>query len=154
LLKGTQEHSKRYILTGLNSVTECGHIYTIFIKHFSLTDKMDSSTAADITQQSEIPKSMGFLFLLQTFTQKQVCPVCFYIMPIQPQHNTTWQGCSTGGLLVSNHTFDQTCIARPLPFLESLAQIWHTLVSFLHFPEGWSPFLEAVWDCQHLQNIR
>jgi len=154
LLKGTQEHRKWYVLTGLNTVTAYGHVYNVFIHTFHSLIKMDSSTTADITQLSEIPKSMGFLFLLQIFTQKQTCPVCLYIMPIQPQHYTTWPGCSTGGLAVSNHTSDQTWIARPLPFLESLAQVWHTLVSFLHFPEGWSAFLEAAWDCQHLLNIR
>jgi len=64
------------------------HLYNIFNELFSLTDKMYSSTTADITQLSEIPKSMGFLFLLQTFTQKQTCLVCLYIMSIQPQHYT------------------------------------------------------------------
>ena len=115
---------------------------------------MDSSTTADITQLSEIPKSMGFLFLLEIFKQEQICPVCLYIMSIQPQHCTTLEGRSTAHFAVSNHIFEQNCVARPLPFLESLVQIWHKLVSFLHFPEGRPVFVEAAWDYQNLQNIR
>ena len=94
---------------------------------------MDFITITEIAQRSEIPKSIGFLLLLEIFEQKQTCPACLYIMSIQPQHYTTWQGCSTGGLAVSHHTFDKNCVVRPLPFLESLAQVWHKLV-FSSFP--------------------
>jgi hypothetical protein len=137
------------------SITYTGlNIVTWSLTHFSLSDKMDSSTVTDITWLSEIPKSMGFLFLLEIFKQKQTCPVCLYIMSIQPQHYMIWQGYSTRGLAVSKHTFDWNWVARPLPFLESLAQVWHTLVSFLHFPEGRPVFVEAAWDYQNLQNTR
>jgi len=60
---------------------------------------MDPSTLTDIAQLSEIYKSKGFLFLLEIFVQKQTCSVCLYIMSIQPQHYTTWQGCSARGWL-------------------------------------------------------
>ena len=116
--------------------------------------RMDSSIITEMTQLSEIPKSMGFLSLLEIFKQKHTCPVCLYIISVQPQHYTTWQGCSTRGLAVSNHTSDQNWVARPLPFQESLVQVWHILVSFLHFPEGWPVFVEAAWDYQNLWNMR
>ena len=76
----------------LNTVTEHSHgtrslVYSIFHTYFSLFDQMYSSTITDITQLSEIPKSMGFLFLLEIFKHKQTCrPVYLYIMSIQPQH--------------------------------------------------------------------
>ena len=117
-----------------------------FNTHFSLSDKMDSSTITDIAQLSEIHKSKGFLFMLVLFEQKQICAVFLYIMSIQSQHYTTLQQCSTGGLAVSNHTFEQNSVARPILFLESLVQVWHSLVLFLHFPEGWLFFIEAAWD--------
>jgi len=58
-------------LTRLNTVTAHGHVYNIFKVHFSLSNKMDSTTIADITQLFEITKSMGLLSLLEIFKQKQ-----------------------------------------------------------------------------------
>jgi len=84
--------------------------------------------------------------LLELFKHKPSCRLCLYIMSIQRQHYSTWQGCSTRSLAVSNHTFDQNWVARALPFLESLSQFWHILVTILHFPEGRPVFVEAAWD--------
>jgi len=58
-------------LTGLNTVTAHDHIYNTFNAHFSLSVKMDSSIVADITQLSDIPKSMGYLFLLETLKKNK-----------------------------------------------------------------------------------
>ena len=77
------------------------------MKNFPHSDKMESSITTDITQMSEIPKFMGSLFLLVTFKQKQTCPVRLNIKLIQPQHYTNLEACSTRGLVVSNHNFDQ-----------------------------------------------
>ena len=55
----------------MNTVTAHGQVYNIFNTHISLSGKMDSSTTADITQLSEIPKSMWFLFLLEIFKQNK-----------------------------------------------------------------------------------
>jgi len=118
LLKGTGTEQMVHIDRTEHCHWTRSLVYGIFHTHFSLSDKMDSSTVTDTTQLSEIPKSMGFLFLLEIFKQKQTCPVCLYIMSIQPQHYMIWDGYSIRGLAVLKHTFDQNWVARPLPFLE------------------------------------
>ena len=75
-------------------------------------------------------------------------------MSIQTQHCTILEGCSSAHFAHSTHTCDQKCVARPLSFLELLVQVLHTLVPFLHFPEGRTVFVEGAWDFQSLQNKR
>jgi hypothetical protein len=92
---------------------------------------MDSSTTADIAQLSEIPKSMGFLFLLQIFKQKQTRPVRLYIVSIQPQHYVHNQ---RSGCLKSHFLTKLSCKATSIPRIIGAGLAY---VGFVSFP--WRP---------------